>query len=121
MTRLRTAAVILAATALVPGLAACGEDDGDGGSGTAGSATPSPSGTAVACEEVWGGETLPDPYEGCAEDGAVVPPERMECSSGQVVVTYGDRYYAVPGGPVNDVGSLGDSKQYRKAMRQCTA
>jgi hypothetical protein len=121
MTRLRTAAVILAATALLPGLAACGEDDGDGGSSTAGSPTATPSGTAVACEEVWGGETLPDPYDGCTEGGEVVEPERMECSSGQVIVTFGDRYYAVPGGPVNDVGTLADSQQYRKAMRQCTA
>src|SRR5215203_3896110 len=118
-TRLRSAAALLAATALACGLAGCGEDDGGGS--TASGSTPSPSGTAIACAEVWGGETLPDPYEGCTDDGTLVSPERMECSSGQVIVTYGERYYAVPGGPVNDVGSLSDSKQYRQAMRQCTA
>ena len=120
MTRLRTAAVLLAATALVSTLTGCGED-GDGGGSSASSSTPSPTGSAVACEDVWGGEMLPDPYEGCSEDGEVVRPERMECSSGQVIVTYGDRYYAVPGGPVNDVGPLSDSKQYRQAVRRCTA
>jgi hypothetical protein len=121
MTRLRTAAVALAATALVTSLTGCGEEDGDGDGSSAASSTPTPSGSALACEDVWGGETLPDPYEGCTEDGAVVPPERMECSSGQVIVTFDDRYYAVPGGPVNDVGSLAESKQYRQAMRTCTA
>ncbi|WP_148572699.1 hypothetical protein [Nocardioides caldifontis] len=120
MSRLRTATALLAAPLLLVALAACGEDEGDGADG-ASETTESPTGAAASCEEVWGGEKLPDPYEGCTEDGTVVAAVTQECSSGQVIVTYDDRYYAVPGGPVNDVGSLAESKQYHKALRQCTA
>ena len=42
------------------------------------------------------------------------------CESGQVLVTYGDRYYGAKGSPVNDVGSpLKASDQYQQALASC--
>lgn len=101
-------------------VAGCGDDTGD-----VSSPDPEPSETTSAasgpsCDEVWSADTLPDDYQGCVEDGALVEADRIDCESGQVLVTYGDRYYAVLGGPINDMGSpISESKQYRQAVRSC--
>jgi hypothetical protein len=106
--------VVLAAVALT----GCGDDSGGGTATSETTASAAPSGPD--CTEIWSGETLPKKYDGCVRDSELVEPEKRSCSSGQVIITYDDRYYAVPGGPVNDVGQpLEDSEQYRKAIRHC--
>lgn len=125
----RVGVASLLAAGLLLGVSACGDDTGDGGADSTGSASESPSASASTasatpdCAEVWtAGQTLPTSYKGCMSEGQMVAADRFECSSGQVLVTYGDRYYAVLGGPVNDVGKpLEASRQYRSAWRSCSA
>lgn len=100
-------------------LTACGQKSGGQASG---STSASPSGSAASgpdCSAVWSGHTLPQGYTGCVQGAQMVKAQKHACESGQVVVTFGDRYYAVPGGPINDVGTLEKSAQYRKAVRHC--
>ena len=133
MARARTTTlltVVVALTAL--GLGGCGEEETTptaAPSDTASvSVTPSPSSTKSAtveppppCNDVWGGKQLPRRYQGCRRGGELVKARKLFCSSGQVIVTFEGRYYAVPGGPVNDVGSLDDSEQFQQASRSCGA
>jgi hypothetical protein len=104
-------------------LAGCGDDSSDTGAdgGTpSGSESPSTTPEGPECSEVWSGDTLPKNYDGCVRDSEMVAADKRSCASGQVVVTFDDRYYAVLGGPVNDVGApLEESDQYRRAMRSC--
>jgi hypothetical protein len=102
-------------------LAACGEEEPSATSTGDSSASPTAAGEP-ACTEIWvDGATLPDPYKGCYDEAGFVKAERLPCSSGQVVVTYADRSYAVPGNRVNDEGSLATSKQFGKVKAQCGA
>ena len=64
---------------------------------------------------------MPDPYEGCYDESGLVEPELFPCASGQQIVMFADRFYAVPGNDVNDEGSLATSKQFKKVKAQCTA
>lgn len=83
------------------------------------SSTPVPDGPA--CDEVWvDGADLPGGYRGCVDDDTWVKAATTRCDSGQVLVTYDDRYYGAKGAVVNDVGSpLDDSDQYQRALRSC--
>lgn len=106
--------LVLAAVAL----SGCGSSTDD--VGTAPETSKSSAMAGPDCAEVWSGETLPAEYDGCVDQSEFVEAERWDCASGQVIITFDDRYYAVPGGPVNDVGApLEDSPQYRKALRGC--
>ena len=105
-------------------LAGCGDDSADEAADdsgpSSGSASPSATPDGPECSEVWSGESLPKDYDGCVRDSEIVEPDKRSCASGQVIVTFDDRYYAVLGGPVNDVGApLEDSAQYRRASRSC--
>lgn len=73
------------------------------------------------CEDVWVAEqALPGTYQGCSEGSTWVEADSQRCDSGQVIVTYADRFYAAKGFVVNDVGEpLSDSKQYQRAVRSC--
>jgi hypothetical protein len=107
-------------------LAACGGSDPETAGDTASGATTSdPAGAASgepACADIWvDGQELPRRYAGCTEDGETVKADKTSCSSGQVLVTYGDRFYAVLGGPVNETDGLSDDKDYRQAERSCLA
>ena len=74
------------------------------------------------CSELWtAGATLPDPYEGCEDESGFVEPESYNCSSGQVIVTFADRYYAALGGPVNDGGTLSTSEEFEEVLAECGA
>jgi len=86
---------------------------------TSAGTTPLPDGPA--CEEVWAdGQDLPQSYRGCVEGSAWVAADSRRCESGQVIVTYADRYYGAKGAVVNDMGgSLEDDKQYQRALRSC--
>lgn len=74
-----------------------------------------------ACEEVWAdGQDLPRGYKGCVEGSTWVAADSRRCASGQVIVSYADRYYGAKGAVVNDMGgSLEDNKQYQRAVRSC--
>lgn len=81
--------------------------------------TPVPDGPA--CEKVWAdGQDLPRAYRGCVEGSAWVAADSRRCESGQVIVSYADRYYGAKGAVVNDMGgSLEDNQQYQRALRAC--
>lgn len=74
------------------------------------------------CADLWvDGQPLPDHYRGCSDSqGTWVHAEAQRCDSGQVLVTYADRYYGAMGAVVNDVGGpLADDPHYRRASRSC--
>ena len=116
-------------------LAGCGSDDSDGSDGTADdpvSDTPSASSPAStdtaaavpplpACADVWRAEAvLPDPYEGCLEGDRAMPAASFECSSGQLIVTYDDTYWAVAGGKIQQAkGALLKDPNYKKQFTAC--
>ncbi|MCY7395482.1 MAG: hypothetical protein LH468_04875 [Nocardioides sp.] len=140
----------LAATLLVvvPGLAACGNDDSGsedgGGAATAQdpvgetSAAPSESAspstapsepsapvevpvTLPACGEVWVvGATVARGYEGCLEGASTVPADGRYCEFGKPLFTYQEGFYAVAGGPViaTERPLLRDPG-YRDALKKC--
>lgn len=116
MGHLRLVGPLAVATLLLA--AGCGDDSSDDDTAP-GAASTSPA-AGPDCSEVWSGETLPADYEGCVSDGELVEADAQMCASEQVLVTYDDRYYAVLGGPINDMdGPLSESQQYRKAARSC--
>lgn len=131
-----------AAALAVLTVAGCGTEGSGGGTSAEGSTAPSdgaspsaspspssnesgsPQGSAPAlpdCSDVWKGDKLlPRGYQGCTEkSGEVAAGKPRGCSSGQSLVTYGGRYYAVLGGPINDVGSLDKSAKWKKISRSC--
>jgi hypothetical protein len=143
MKRSRTAArtaTLVAPLVLSAGLlAGCSGDDGDevatdpaasssaaapSGDASA-SATPSTSPSAGAdgpdCAEVWvAGGTLPRGYQECYEDGERVKANGRYCEFGKPLITYGDRFWAVPGGRIGESeGALLDDAAYEDALRKC--
>ena len=111
-------------------LTGCGSDDGktkaeptpSSSAGSTGSSSGA-SGTP-ACTDVWAdGATLPHRYTGCSDDsGDLVKPRSIGCESGQRIVTYDDRFYAVPGGTVHQADTtLEKDRDYRAALMRCRA
>jgi hypothetical protein len=95
---------------------------------------PSPSASAIepsetaevlpdwpACAEVWVVDArLAADYQGCLEGKTPVKAKNQYCEFGKKLVTYGDRYWAVRGGKVNDAnGPLEDSQDYRDDLASC--
>lgn len=80
-----------------------------------------PTSREPACEDLWvDGGTIPERYGGCSEGETWVEAATQRCESGQVLVTYDDRYYGAKGSRVNDMGeSLSDSDQYQRALKSC--
>ena len=102
------------------GLAACGEDTAQPGPAAPG--TSSPQAKKPLCAELWvDGQALPDHYKGCSDaHGTWVKAEAQRFDSGQVLVTYADRFYGAMGAVVNDVGGpLADDPHYQRASRSC--
>lgn len=104
-------------------LSGCGDQTGEGAQAPSTAPASSDESTREpACAQVWvDGEALPERYAGCSEeDGAWVDAAVQRCASGQVLVTYADRYYGAKGSRVNDMGeSLSESAQYQRALRSC--
>lgn len=75
-----------------------------------------------ACEEVWRPDgRIPGRYRGCVDGERAVVADRIACSFGGSMTTYGDRYYGVVGNVVNDAGrSLARSRAYLHDYRLCT-
>ena len=120
--------VVAAVVAVVA--AGCGSDDADPStapvataSETASSAASVPAGT-LPCAAVWeDGATLSRPYVGCVDDsGQLVPSDPLACSSGQKIIRYDDRFYAVPGGTIHAADApLSEDSEYRSAALRCRA
>lgn len=74
-----------------------------------------------ACEDIWvEGETLPDDYEGCDNDGAIEVAATIECDSGVgTFVTYQDEFHALLGGEITEAPS--SSEEYAAAYEECFA
>lgn len=117
----------VAGLAVVAALAACGNDDGTAGSdapAASADSTQAPESQAPACADVWvEGEDLPKGYSECADDeGTLVEPTIVNCSSGQRVVTHGDEWWAVRGHRIGHAPEgLDQSKDYRRVLRSCRA
>jgi hypothetical protein len=145
---MRTRLVIAALAIPVALLSACGDDDGDDASDP-GSSSDTPSGSASEsatdtpteaptdqptatedptadwpkCASVWtAGAALPRAYEGCRESGTAVKADSRMCSFGRPLVTYADRFYAVPTGVIHETaGPLKKDRAYQSALASCTA
>ncbi|WP_232679446.1 hypothetical protein [Nocardioides sp. R-C-SC26] len=133
-----TTAAAMLTTVLLVAAGGCG-DDGPGPvardpePGSAGAATPADatgsetSADATSgppCVDIWkDGELLPRRYAGCTdEDGGWIAAAKRECSLGIPLITFGDAFYAVPGGPVNPTqGPVEKDRDYRSALASCTA
>jgi hypothetical protein len=127
-------------------LSGCGDDgDGEGtatdpgasdtpSAETSAPAEPTPSESVVtptetaeplpdwpACGEVWvAGARLPGDYKGCLDGDTPVKAKNQYCEFGKKLVTYGDRFWAVRGGRVNDAGGpLKDSPDYADDLDSC--
>ena len=89
--------------------------------GTSGSPSEKPVPDGPACEDVWvDGQDLPGSYRGCVRGGTWIAADTRRCASGQVLVTYADRYYGAKGAVVNDMGEpLEEDRQYQRALRSC--
>ena len=128
-------------------LGACGTEQGEEqASGTASessssepgttespSETPSDTGTPAepatdpanglpVCADVWvDGLDLPKDYTACSEDGTAVKPEKKMCGFGSPMIIHADRFYALRGNRVNDVGDTATSEQFQSALAACQA
>jgi hypothetical protein len=102
---------------LVVGVTACGS----GSSSTEATDTGASGGGAPDCAAVWkDGATLDRGYAGCMQDGQLVKPDSLACSSGQRIIRYADHYYAVPGGTIHvTTKSLNSDHQYLAAAYRC--
>lgn len=97
------------------------ETPGSGTDGPETETTSAPPHEGPACDKVWvDGGDLPRNYRGCLEGEDWVRAAIERCASGQVLVTYADRYYGAKGAVVNDVGApLEQNKQYQQARKSC--
>jgi hypothetical protein len=123
-------------------LGACGSDDGEEpasetASETSTTETPTESPTESAspaepatdpanglpvCSDVWvDGLDLPKDYTSCSEDGTEVKPEKKMCGFGSPMIIHEDRFYALRGNRVNDVGDTATSEQFQSALEACQA
>lgn len=87
------------------------------------SASASPTAPPLpACEQVWqAGAKLPGGYAGCLEGDQEVAADGRYCEFGKPLVTYADRFYAVPGGTIAEGTSpLRSDPGYRKVLRTCS-
>lgn len=142
----RSGALLCAVVLGTSVLGACGTEQGEEqASGTASesssepgttespSETPTDTGTPAepatdpanglpVCADVWvDGLDLPKDYTACSEDGTAVKPEKKMCGFGSPMIIHADRYYALRGNRVNDVGDTATSEQFQSALEACQA
>lgn len=129
----RKLAAFCASVLSVALLAGCGSDDSDDAvedpssdqsstsTAAAGDPTSAPPVALPACDKVWRkGATLPGDYDGCTKGGKDVEAEGLDCSSGQVIVRFADRFWAVPGGRIHrSEGPLLRDSTYKKKLAVC--
>jgi hypothetical protein len=74
------------------------------------------------CEDVWvDGLDLPTDYTACSQDGAKVKPVKKMCGFGSPMIIQADRFYALRGNRINDVGDIATSEQFQSALAACQA
>lgn len=76
---------------------------------------------APDCSSTWArGAILPLRYKGCVSDAGYIKADVLGCSSGQRIVRYADRWYAVQGGVVSRAGGpLLKDPDYRDMVTDC--
>lgn len=103
----------------------CGDDGDATADDPASTSTPSDSTSPTApsgpaCADVWvEGAKLPAGYAGCVADGVLAEPDGLSCSSGQTIVRYDDRFYAVRGGAIKYAEKLTTDPDYRHSVAVC--
>ena len=144
---MRTRLVIAALAIPMALLSACGDDNGDAtdpgsSSDSSNDASESPAETPTGateepsveptedpsadwpkCATTWrDGSRLPRAYQGCREGDTGVKADSRFCSFGRPLVTYADRFYAVPTGVIHETsGPLKKDRGYQSALASCTA
>jgi hypothetical protein len=74
------------------------------------------------CEDVWvDGLDLPTDYTACSQDGTKVKPVKKMCGFGSPMIIQADRFYALRGNRINDVGDIATSEQFQSALAACQA
>ncbi|MDN5745134.1 MAG: hypothetical protein L0H31_08430 [Nocardioidaceae bacterium] len=95
---------------------------------TSSASSPAPTPTIPAgaprCRAVWNaGATLPGNYRGCVEGKgkarAYVKAKRISCSSGQGLMIYADKFWAVRGGTISKAAKLARSDAYLASIARC--
>ena len=90
--------------------------------GTPAEPATDPANGLPVCADVWvDGLDLPKDYTACSEDGTAVKPEKKMCGFGSPMIIHADRYYALRGNRVNDVGDTATSEQFQSALAACQA
>lgn len=137
----RSGALLCAVVLGTSVLGACGTEQGEEQASESSSTestespseTPTDTGTPAApatdpanglpvCADVWvDGLDLPKDYTACSEDGTAVKPEKKMCGFGSPMIIHADRYYALRGNRVNDVGDTATSEQFQSALAACQA
>ena len=137
----RSGALLCAVVLGTSVLGACGTEQGEEQASESSSTestespseTPSDTGTPAepatdpanglpVCADVWvDGLDLPKDYTACSEDGTAVKPEKKMCGFGSPMIIHADRYYALRGNRVNDVGDTATSEQFQSALEACQA
>lgn len=86
------------------------------------SENPTEGSNLPSCSDVWiGGEELPKAYRGCLHGTDAVDADLLRCGSGQSIVTYDDRFWAVRGSTINETDGLARDRGFRAAKRTCLA
>ena len=100
-----------------------GADDASESPSTEPSETADPAADWPECGATWADEQkLPRGYRGCREGDQAVKAEARPCSFGRPLVTYDDRFWAVPSGVIHEAsGSLEKDPAYRSDLKSCTA
>lgn len=133
---------LAAAVLVVLALAGCGDDDTPADSGATSSAPVTPQATTSAaseptrdlptkssptipadapdCADVWAsGARLPNGYKGCVAGEQYVRADTLSCSSGQGIVKYDDRFWAVRGGTISQADDIYESDVYLDSVARC--
>ncbi|HWI43960.1 MAG TPA: hypothetical protein VNS81_10085 [Nocardioides sp.] len=75
---------------------------------------------APRCGDVWvGGRVLPRDYKGCVAKGDYLRAEVLSCSSGQGIVRYDRRFWAVKGGRISHAPDIIKSRTYLDVVARC--
>ncbi|MCX6401962.1 MAG: hypothetical protein NTX33_18770 [Propionibacteriales bacterium] len=82
--------------------------------------TPKIPANAPKCADIWTADaTLPGGYKGCVANRKYVRADGLGCSSGQAIVKYDDRFWAVRGGTISQAEDIYKSDVYLDSVARC--
>lgn len=117
----------LVALALPLALAtACGEDSTTVSDSTPTTTAPTSSSSAASpqpqCAAVWvAGKTLPRSYQDCYEGSQRVKASGRYCEFGKPLITYDERFYAVPHGRIIEAKKpFAQDARYQDTLAKCS-